>query len=53
MTWQFLGILFDYFSPRTCPNRSKTAVGFTGTDFQAKPSILDPFQARFDVLGPT
>ena len=29
------------------------AVGFTGANFQAEPSILDPFRARFDVLGPT
>ena len=29
------------------------AVGFTWTDFQPEPSILDPFQAIFDVLGPT
>ena len=29
------------------------AVGFTGTDFQAKPSILDPFRTIFDVFGPT
>ena len=29
------------------------AVGFTGTNFQAKPSILDPFRTIFDVLGPT
>ena len=29
------------------------AVGFTGTDFQPEPSILDPFRTIFDVLGPT
>ena len=27
------------------------AVGFTGTDFQAEQSILDPFRTIFDVLG--
>ena len=27
------------------------AVGFTGTDFQAEPSILDPFRTIFDVFG--
>ena len=51
--WQFLGILFDFFWPGTCPNRSEMAVGFTGTHFQAEPSILDPFQTMFDVFGPT
>ena len=29
------------------------AVGFTWTDFQPEPSILDPFRTIFDVLGPT
>ena len=29
------------------------AVGFTWTDFQPEPSILDPFRSIFDVLGPT
>ena len=29
------------------------AVGFMWTDFQPEPSILDPFRAIFDVLGPT
>ena len=27
------------------------AVGFMGTDFQAKPSILDPLRTKFDVFG--
>ena len=29
------------------------AVGFTWTDFQPEPSILDPFGTIFNVLGPT
>ena len=32
------GHTFLLFWPGTCPNRSEMAVGFTGTDFQAKPS---------------
>ena len=28
------------------------AVGFTWTDFQPEPSILDPFRTIFDVFGP-
>ena len=43
-------VLFSAMGPvGTGPNR---LVGFTGTNFQAKPSILDPFRARFDDLGP-
>ena len=43
---------FLTFWPGTCPNRSETAVGFTWTDFQPEPSILDPFPTIFDVFGP-
>ena len=40
------------FGPRIFPNRAEMAVGFTGTNFQAKLSILEPFRIRFDVFGP-
>ena len=39
--------LFDLFGPRTCPNRSEIAAGLMGTDFQSKPSILDPISVFF------
>ena len=44
---------FKLFWPGTCPNRSEMAVGFTGTDFQAKWTILEPFRTILGVLGPT
>ena len=44
---------FKFFWPGTCPNRSEMAVGFMGTNFQAEPSILDPFRTMLGVLGPT
>ena len=47
------GHTFLLFWSGTCPNRSEMAVGFTGTDFQADPSILEPFRTIFDVFGPT
>ena len=53
VAWRFWDILFDFFWPWTCPNRSEMAVGFTWTDFQPEPSILDPFRTIFDVLRPT
>ena len=48
----FFGHTFLLLWPRTCPNRSEMAVGFTWTDFQPEPSILDPFRTIFDVFGP-
>ena len=53
LSWRFLGIRFLLFLPGTCPKRSEMAVGFTGTDFQAEPSILDPFRTIFGVFVPT
>ena len=47
------GHTFKLFWSRTCPNRREMDVEFTGTNFQAESSILDPFGTIFDVLGPT
>ena len=45
------GDLAILLSLRPCwgPNRLKMAVGFTGANFQTKPSILDPIRSIFDV----
>ena len=45
------GHTFLVFWPGTCPNRSEMAAGFTGSDFQPEPSILDPFRSIFEVLA--
>ena len=37
---------------RISPDGSRQAVGFIWSLFQAKPSILDASQTRFDVFGP-
>ena len=42
-----------FFGLRSGPDGSGQAVGFILSLFQAKPSILDPLRARFDLLGTT
>ena len=41
-----------FFGRGTGPKRSGAVLACFWTDFQAKPSILDPIRAIFDDLGP-
>ena len=43
---------FTFVGRGTALKRSGTVLACFGTDFQAKPSILDPIRAIFDDLGP-
>ena len=45
------GYTFKLFWPGTCSKRSEMAEGFTWTDFQPKPSILDPFRSILMLLA--
>ena len=44
-------IFLPVFGLRSGPDGSGQAVGFIWPLFRAKPSILDPFRTKFDVLG--
>ena len=44
--------ILDLFGLRSGPDRSGQPIRFIWSLFRAKPSILDPFRTKFDVLGP-